>query len=69
MPIDRSERFFLGLFVANAFVMAIYFTRTRFRQPLDSILLIEAGIGIAVAVALFISHRRKAADRPQLGPK
>lgn len=57
-----TERLFLGLFLVNAFVMAVFFTRTRFRQPLDNILLIEAGIAIAVVIGLI------SASRKNLGP-
>ena len=38
--------------------MAVFFTRTRFRQPLDSILLIEAAIAIAVIIGLIAARRR-----------
>jgi hypothetical protein len=62
LPLDRSERFFLGIFLANAFVMAAYFTRTRFRQPLDSILLVEAGIAIALGLGLWLASGKERTD-------
>jgi hypothetical protein len=58
LPFGPTERLFLGLFLVNAFVMAVFFTRIRFRQPLDSILLIEAAVAIAVILALVSESRR-----------
>lgn len=58
LPLVSTERVFLGLFLVNAFVMAVFFTRTRFRQPLDNILLIEAAIAIAVTIGLVSASRR-----------
>ena len=47
----RSEWAFLAIFVLNAPFMAIFFTRTRFRQPLDSILIVEAVVAVVILVA------------------
>ena len=69
LPLGPTERLFLGLFLANALVMAVFFTRTRFRQPLDNILLIEAAIAAAVMISLISARRRKPrpdADRSSL---
>jgi hypothetical protein len=41
----------------NSLVMAVFFTRTRFRQPLDTLLLIEAGVACALVVAVFVRRR------------
>jgi hypothetical protein len=57
LPIGPTERLFLGLFLVNAFVMAVFFTRTRFRQPLDSILLVEAAVAVAVIIGLISASR------------
>ncbi|WP_418602702.1 hypothetical protein [Mycolicibacterium sp. SCSIO 43805] len=62
-PLEPTERLFLGLFAANAFVMAIFFTRTRFRQPLDNILLVEA----ALACVIIIVHITKQNSRDSAG--
>jgi hypothetical protein len=58
LPLRRTERVFVGLFLANALVMAVFFTRTRFRQPLDSILLVEAAIAIVLVVSVIMTTRR-----------
>ena len=58
LPLCSTERVFLALFFVNAPVMAVFFTRTRFRQPLDNILLIEAAIAVVVLVNLVIASRR-----------
>ena len=53
LPLQPAERLFISLFFVNSLVMAIFFTRTRFRQPLDSILLVEAAIAcVLVGAAL-----------------
>jgi hypothetical protein len=57
LPIGYTERVFLALFIVNAFVMAVFFTRTRFRQPLDNILVIEAAVAIVVFIGL-VSARK-----------
>ena len=46
----RSEIVMIALFFANAPFMAIFFTRSRFRQPLDSILLVEAAVGLVLSI-------------------
>ncbi|MGW5301118.1 hypothetical protein ACWEQV_23020 [Rhodococcus aetherivorans] len=56
-PILPSERLFLVLFVANAPLMAVFFTRTRFRQPLDNILIVEAAVAVAVLILAFTRGR------------
>jgi len=53
-PLQQTERLFLWLFFANSFAMAIFFTRTRFRQPLDSILLVEASLACVLLVGMLI---------------
>lgn len=65
LPFAATEILFLGIFLANAFVMAIFFTRTRFRQPLDNILVVEAVVTLVIGVSL-IQRRRKQADREVL---
>ncbi|MFD5812151.1 hypothetical protein [Rhodococcus aetherivorans] len=57
VPMLPSESLFLLVFVLNAFAMAVFFTRTRFRQPLDNILLVEAAIGI-VSILVAVRCRR-----------
>jgi hypothetical protein len=58
LPLVPTERLFLLLFLINAPVMAVFFTRTRFRQPLDNILLIEAAIAVAVVIGLIRTSQR-----------
>ena len=57
LSLGATERVFLGLFLVNAPVMAVFFTRTRFRQPLDNILLIEAALAIVVVVNVLVARR------------
>jgi hypothetical protein len=45
------EVLILSIFVANAFFMALTFTRARFRQPFDSVLIIESSVAIAILLA------------------
>lgn len=58
LAIRPVERLIMGLFVANAPVMAVFFTRTRFRQPLDALLLIETAVAAAVLLSLLLAGRR-----------
>lgn len=58
LPIDRTELLFLNIFLANSLVMAIFFTRTRFRQPLDNVLLIEAAVFCSFLMGLLYTHQR-----------
>lgn len=58
LMLDKTEWVFLGIFLVNAPVMAIFFTRTRFRQPLDAILVVEAAVALVIAVYLFTERRR-----------
>lgn len=53
-----TEKFFLVLFVVNAPVMAVFFTRTRFRQPLDVILLVEAAVAVAILSVGLVDRMR-----------
>jgi hypothetical protein len=57
LAIASTERLFLWLFIANSFVMAVFFTRTRFRQPLDTILLVEAALACVLLCGLLTTHR------------
>ncbi len=59
LPITKHEKFMLFLFVTNGPFMAIFFTRTRFRQPLDAILLVEAALAVA---ALLVVRARKTTE-------
>lgn len=63
LPVQSTEWLFLTVFAANSLVMAVFFTRTRFRQPLDSVLLIEAGLAVAAVIAV-LSARRWPAKSP-----
>ena len=58
VAIRNAEWLAIIIFFMNAPVMAVFFTRTRFRQPLDSLLIVEAAIGISIAVAMSISYVR-----------
>ncbi|WP_155951823.1 hypothetical protein [Rhodococcus aetherivorans] len=58
-PILPSERLFLVLFVANAPIKAVFFARTRFRQPLKNNLIVEAAVAVAVLIPAFTRGRRE----------
>lgn len=57
LPVGPTERLFLVIFLLNALVMAMFFTRVRFRQPLDNILVIEAAVAVAVVIGLVTARR------------
>jgi hypothetical protein len=57
---NQLEKFLLVLYLSNAFVMAIFFTRLRFRQPLDFILILEAAIACVFLIAYL---RRKKTEK------
>ncbi|SNT40571.1 hypothetical protein SAMN05421642_11778 [Rhodococcoides kyotonense] len=61
VPLLRSELWMLAIFFVNAPFMAVFFTRARFRQPLDSILLVESAIALGVILCWLVQTRRKAA--------
>lgn len=58
-PVARAEWMMLFVFLANAPVMALFFTRVRFRVPLDSFLLVEASIGMLVVLCHFVPALRR----------
>lgn len=60
-PLRSPEAVMWTLFLSNAAFMAITFTRARFRQPLDSMLIIEAAVLVAVFVAAPAARRRPSA--------
>lgn len=60
-PIWRSEVLYLALFLLNAPVMAVFFTRVRFRQPLDACLVVVAAVavsGVLESIQSAIKSRR-----------
>lgn len=59
VPLRSTEWLFLTLFFANALTMAVFFTRTRFRQPLDNVLVVEAGVAVAIVIALTVRQTRR----------
>lgn len=56
-PVSFSEWTMLVIFVANAPLMAVFFTRVRFRIPLDAFLCVEAAIGL-LAIGLQLLQAR-----------
>ncbi|MFT4294515.1 MAG: hypothetical protein QM582_03785 [Micropruina sp.] len=60
-PMHFTERVMLFVFIANAPIMAVFFTRVRFRVPLDSFLLIEAAIGLLIVAYHFMPALRERA--------
>ena len=63
--LTAPEKFMVFLFLTNGPFMAIFFTRTRFRQPLDGILLVEAALAVAtglIALSRMRTRSEKASD-------
>lgn len=58
-PVRPLETLFCCVWLANALVMAAFFTRTRFRQPIDALLLIEAGVATAFLIVQYLRIRAK----------
>lgn len=58
-PLLPIETFFIGTFFINSLVMGIFFTRARFRQPLDNYLLVEGGVAIAILIVTFLRRRTR----------
>ncbi len=56
-PVHETEQLFIGLFFLNAPVMAVFFTRMRFRQPLDATMVVVAAVPVAVAIGSWLAHR------------
>lgn len=52
-----AEWVMLWIFLANSLVMAVFFTRVRFRTPLDSFVLVEAAIGSLLLVRHTLRRR------------
>jgi hypothetical protein len=61
-PLTAPEKFMLFLFLTNGPFMAIFFTRTRFRQPLDSVLLVEAALAVSVMLMALTKKRTRSSD-------
>jgi hypothetical protein len=59
-PLGRVEGLLIALFVLNAFFMAIFFTRIRFRIPMDHLLVVVA----AAFVARGVHQVREASETP-----
>jgi 4-amino-4-deoxy-L-arabinose transferase-like glycosyltransferase len=62
LPFRSPEALLWVLFLGNALFMAITFTRVRFRQPLDAVLVIEASVLVAIVFAM-IADRRGGSSR------
>ncbi|MFC9836884.1 hypothetical protein ACFVKB_24140 [Rhodococcus sp. NPDC127530] len=58
LEIKSAEWLAIVVFFMNAPVMAVFFTRTRFRQPLDSLLIVEAAIGISIVLTMSVCYVR-----------
>jgi 4-amino-4-deoxy-L-arabinose transferase-like glycosyltransferase len=56
-PLDRAELLLLGLYLGNAFVSSIFFTRIRFRLPFDMLL-----IGAVATFIASVVYSRKGWD-------
>ncbi len=57
LAFSPSEKLFLAVFFLNAPIMAAVFTRVRFRQPLDIILIIEVAVAIVIIAKLYSARR------------
>ena len=56
-PFAKSEIILVAIYIINAPIMAVFFTRVRFRQPLDTILILEASVAIVVLINLLAKKR------------
>jgi 4-amino-4-deoxy-L-arabinose transferase-like glycosyltransferase len=64
-PIGSVEALLIGLYVGNAFVLAIYYTKVRYRVPLDPLLILVAA---SFVVSLASGRRtRQRVTTPQAG--
>ncbi len=63
-PLGSGEGLAYALFLGNALFMAVTFTRVRFRQPLDSLVIIEAAVFLAFVLGAWLrrSQTVKGAD-------
>lgn len=57
-PLRSPEQLMWVLFAGNALFMAVTFTRTRFRQPLDALLVIEAAVVIGLLISAWLQAHR-----------
>lgn len=56
-PLSRLEWVFLILYVGNAFLSAIFFTRLRFRVPFDALLVVLAAGGLELLRSRWAARR------------
>jgi hypothetical protein len=56
-PLKRPEVLLWTAMMSNALFMAVTFTRTRFRQPLDAVLIIEGAVFVALIISAVKSAR------------
>jgi hypothetical protein len=61
-PIGRVEGLLIGLYIGNAFVIAVYYTKVRYRVPLDPLMILVAASFVVGVVA----SRRRASQLPNL---
>lgn len=60
VPMTRTELLLGGLYLCNAFLAALFFTRIRFRLPFDGLLMAWAIISIGHLLTLWEGARRRA---------
>jgi 4-amino-4-deoxy-L-arabinose transferase-like glycosyltransferase len=53
-PIGKVEGLLIGLYIGNAFVLAIYYTKVRYRVPLDPLMIL-----VAVSFVVGLASRRR----------
>jgi 4-amino-4-deoxy-L-arabinose transferase-like glycosyltransferase len=57
-PIGSVEALLIGLYIGNAFVMAIYYTKVRYRVPLDPLLILVTASFVVSLVSRVVTRRR-----------
>ena len=65
-PLSKLERFTLYLYVLNGFFSAIFFTRVRFRLPMDILLIVLASATLAITAHQIANQKRRTAPPPSL---
>ncbi len=66
-PLSQEEKVLIGLFVANALFAAVFFTRIRFRLPMDwLIFVINAGVIVSITSWLSSPTRMLSRNRRRL---
>lgn len=59
VPLSRSERLLIGVYVINGLLAALFFTRIRFRLPFDGLLMVLAIVSLGHFMQLRVNKTKK----------